>query len=83
MSAFVCKTEVKNNYMQHSLPAIFMLSTAVKTGRIKVKDNIEKQNSLKKTSNTDSSQSSLKELGTNVSQFIASRFYTRIYCLRR
>ena len=58
-------------------------STALKTGRIKVKYNIEKQNSLKKTSNTDSSQSSLKELGTSVSQFIASRFYTRIYCLRR
>ena len=37
LSALVCKTEVKNNYMQHSLPAIFMLSTAVKTGRIKVK----------------------------------------------
>ena len=27
LSAFVCKTEVKNNYIQHSLLAIFMLGT--------------------------------------------------------
>ena len=45
------------------------MSAAVKTGRMKVDENIEKekkkQNSRKKIHNTDSSQSSLDEVGVN------------------
>ena len=62
-------------------------STGVKSGRIKLDDNIEKGFSEKKKIHntvTDSSQSSLDKLGINASQFTASRFYTRrILRLRR
>ena len=62
-------------------------STGVKSGRIKLDDNVKKEFSGKKKIHntvTDSSQSSLDELGINASQFTASRVYARrILRLRR
>lgn len=55
------------------------LKTGVKTGRGKVDDNTKKNRLFcKKTKihDSDSSQSSLDELGINESQFTVSCFYT-------
>ena len=40
--------------------------TGIKTGRIKVGDNIEKKSSENKINNTDSPLSSMEDLGINV-----------------